>query len=302
MEFLGQLWNINSFWILITASLVSVSCALLGCFLVLRKMAMVGDAIAHAVLPGIVIAFLISGTFSSIPVVVGASIFGLFCAVLIEFLRTKGNVQVDASIGMVFTFLFAIGVILIAYYAGNVDLDQDCVLHGELAFVPLDTWVTAAGTDMGPRPVWILGGLLVLVLSLIIIGYKGLFLTTFDPDFAQALGVRTQHWHFVLMGAVSLATVVCFESVGAVLVVAFLIGPAATAYLLTNDLKKMLLLSSLIGVIASTFGYLLAVAIDGSIAGAIATVIGIIFFIVFLFSPLDGVIVKRLRKADVGVH
>ncbi len=302
MEFLSDLFSINAWWILITASLVSVSCALLGCFLVLRKMAMVGDAIAHAVLPGIVIAFLFSGSFSSIPVVVGATIMGIVCAGFIEALRKKGNVQADASIGMVFTFLFAIGVILIAYYAGNADIDQDCVLHGELAFVPLDTWVTATGLNMGPRPVWILSILLVIVLAVVFIGYKGLFITTFDPDYAQTVGVKVDWWHYLLMAAVSMASVVSFESVGAILVVAFLVGPAATAYLLTNNLKLMLIYSSLIGVLASFLGYFLAVYLDGSIAGAIATMIGVLFLIAFLFSPLDGIIVKKYRKTDIGVH
>jgi len=175
----------------------SVSCALLGCFLVLRRMAMVGDAIAHAVLPGIVIAFMFSGSFSSIPVVVGATLMGIVCAVLIETLRKRGNVQADASIGMVFTFLFAIGVILIAYYAGNVDLDQDCVLHGELAFVPLDTsGLIVAGMDV-PRPVWILIVLLLIVLAVVFIGFKGLFITTFDPDYAQTVGVKVDWWHYI---------------------------------------------------------------------------------------------------------
>lgn len=302
MEFISEYFTMNAFWILLTASLVSVSCALLGCFLVLRKMAMVGDAIAHAVLPGIVIAFLFSGSFSSIPVVLGATLMGIVCAVFIEGLRKKGNVQADASIGMVFTFLFAIGVILIAYFAGNVDLDQDCVLHGELAFVPLDTWGGSGFLAQVPRPVWILSLLLLIVMAIVIVGYKGLFITTFDPDYAETVGVRVDWWHYLLMSAVSMASVVSFESVGAILVVAFLVGPAATAYLLTNDLKRMLIYASLIGVLASFLGYGLAVYLDGSIAGAIATMIGVLFMIAFLFSPLDGIIVKKYRKVDVGVH
>lgn len=297
--------DINAFWIILTASLVSISCSLLGCFLVLRKMSMVGDAISHAVLPGIVIAFLFTGSLSSIPVLIGATLMGMFCALLIETLRRRGNVQGDAAIGMVFTFLFAIGVILIAYYAGNADLDQDCVLHGELAFIPLDTWTTAAGQSMGPRPVWVLGFLFLIVISLIGFGYRGLFTTTFDPDFAQAIGVNVGFWHYILMAAVSLASVVSFESVGAVLVVAFLVGPSASAYLLTNDLKKMLLYSCIIGVLASILGYYLAVAVDGSIAGAIATMIGLLFLLIFLFSPMEGLVVKRFFRQsleDGGLH
>jgi len=144
--------------------------------------------------------------------------------------------------------------------------------------------------------------LLTIVLALVIFGFKGLFVTTFDPDYAQTLGVKVDWWHYLLMAAVSMTSVGSFESVGAILVVAFLVGPAATAYLLTNDLKRMLIYASLIGILASFLGYLLAVYLDGSIAGAIATMIGVLFLLAFLFSPLEGVIVKKYRKVDVGVH
>lgn len=284
----------NAFWIILTASLVSTCCALLGCFLVLRKMAMVGDAISHAVLPGIVVAFFLSGSLSSTEVLVGATVLGLVCTFLIEFLDKKLGVQADAAIGLVFTFLFAVGVIMISTMAsGNLHLDQDCVLHGEIAYVPLDTWTTVSGTNLGPRPVWILGGMLLLIIGFIVAGYRGLFLTTFDPDYAVAIGVSTTFWHYLLMGAVSMTTVVSFESVGAILVVAFLVTPAATAYLLTDNLKMMFVLSILVGILASVGGYYLAVFLDGSIAGAITTVMGILFLLTFLFAPKYGYFFKN---------
>jgi len=281
----------NAFWIILTGSLVAVTCGLLGCFLILRKMAMVGDAIAHAVLPGIVIAFLISGG-NSIPVLIGAAGFGILTTFIIQYLQNTGKLQGDAAIGLTFTFLFAIGVILIAAYAGQIDLDQDCVLHGEIAYVPLNTLITAGGTNLGPTAIWILGSVFFIVLIFIFIGYKGLMLTTFDPAYALSIGISTIMWHYLLMTMVSLTTVVAFESVGAVLVVAFLVGPPAIAYLFTDRLGVMLVLSAIAGIVAAAGGYYMAAYINGSIAGAMTVVLGIEFLIAFIFAPKYGLLGK----------
>lgn len=275
-------------YIIITASVISISCGLLGSFLVLRKMAMLGDAISHAVLPGIVIAFMVSGSRDNIPMLIGAAIIGLITTVIIEVLHKKARLQEDAAIGVTFTWLFAIGVILISSFTGQVDLDQDCVLYGEIAYVPLDQLVTSSGTMIGPRALYIGGSLLILILIMLWFGYKGLVITSFNNDYAKAMGIRTSVWHFVFMGMVSLTTVVSFESVGAILVVALLIAPPAAAYLLTDSLKRMLLYSAIIGVICSIGGYYLASAVDGSIAGAMATCAGIVFAIAFGVYKLKG--------------
>lgn len=281
----------NALWIILTGSLVAVTCGLLGCFLILRKMAMVGDAIAHAVLPGIVIAFLISGGHS-IPVLIGAAAFGILTTFIIQYLQNTGKLQGDAAIGLTFTFLFALGVILIAAYAGQIDLDQDCVLHGEIAYVPLDTLITAGGINLGPTAIWILGAVFLIVLVFVFIGYKGLMLTTFDPAYALSIGISTTVWHYLLMTMVSITTVVSFESVGAVLVVAFLVGPPAIAYLFTDRLAVMLLLSSIAGIIAAAGGYYLAAYINGSIAGAMTVILGIEFILAFVFAPKYGLLGK----------
>jgi manganese/zinc/iron transport system permease protein len=285
----------NAFWIILAGSLVAVSCSLLGCYLILRKMAMVGDAISHAVLPGIVLAFLFTGSRDSVPMLLGAGILGVLCTFLIEFFHTKAKLQTDASIGVTFTWLFALGVILITVFAGQVDLDQDCVLYGEIAYIPLDMIITSAGMNLGPKTVWLMSITLLIIIIFIVTGYKPLFLTTFDPGFAASIGISTVLWHYLLMGAVSLTTVAAFESVGAILVVAFLVAPPATAYLLTHNFKQMLLLSSLIGIITAALGYLLAVWLDGSIAGAMAAISGLLFLMAVLFSPQQGVIFSRLR-------
>jgi manganese/zinc/iron transport system permease protein len=284
------------FWIILTGSLAAASCSLLGCFLILRRMAMVGDAISHAVLPGIVLAFLWTGSRDSLPMLIGAGAVGVLTTLLIEFFHRQGRLQSDAAIGLTFTWLFALGIILISVYAGQVDLDQDCVLYGEIAYVPLDVWTLENGTDLGPRAVWMLGGVLILTLLLLFIGYRPLFLSTFDPGYAASIGVATAFWHYTLMGAVSLTTVASFESVGAILVVALLVAPPATAYLLTDHMPTMLTLAVVLGIIASAGGYYLAVALDGSIAGAMATVAGAQFLLAFLFSPRHGLIAKRFGK------
>jgi manganese/zinc/iron transport system permease protein len=288
----------NDFYIILTASLVASSCALLGCYLILRQMAMVGDAISHAVLPGIVIAFLLSGSRDSLTMLLGAGIIGLFTTFLIEFFHKKARLQTDASIGVTFTWLFAIGVILISLFAGKVDLDQDCVLYGEIAYVPLDLITTQGGQILGPKAMYVSGFILVVIILFITIGYKELFLTTFDPAFAAAIGISTTLWHYAIMGAVSITTVASFESVGAILVVALLIAPAATAYLLTDNFKHMLVLACLAGILSSIGGYYLAVWLDGSIAGAIATVTGLLFTLAMVLSTTHGLFFKKLNSAS----
>lgn len=284
------------FWIILTGALVASSCAILGCFLILRRMAMIGDAISHAVLPGIVLAFLISGSRGSIPMLIGASLIGLLTTFLIEILTKKAKMQNDAAIGIIFTFLFAMGIILLTIYAGKMDLDADCVLHGEIVFIPLDQWITPAGMNLGPRKIWILAGTLLLVITAVVFGFKGFFISTFDPSYAVSLGISTVIWHYALMGLVSLVTVVSFESVGAILVVAFLVVPPATAYLLTDNFIRMLFMSVGFGVLASVVGYYFAQWIDGSIPGAMSTVLGFFFVLSFLFSPKYGVIGKKITR------
>ncbi len=286
----------DAFYIILTATLFSISCGILGCFLVLRKMAMVGDAISHAVLPGIVIAFLLSGSRDSFTMILGAGLLGIFTSFLIEFFHKKADLQTDAAIGVTFTWLFALGIILISLYAGQVDLDQECVLYGEIAYVPIDLWITGGGTIMGPRALYIAAFLIVLVLLFLRLGYRYLHVTTFDPAFAATLGISVSLWHYLLMGAVSMTTVAAFESVGAILVVALFVVSPATAYLLTHKLKQMLLLTTLLSVMISISGYYLAVALDGSIAGAIVTVAGVLFALAFLFSPTEGVLTQKMKR------
>jgi manganese/zinc/iron transport system permease protein len=281
-----ELLNDPHFLRILTGCLVAVACGLLGCFLILRKMAMVGDAISHSVLPGIVIAFLLSGgSREPLTMLLGAGALGIVTTFLIEFFHKQGKLQTDASIGVTFTWLFALGVILVTLYAKDVDLDQECVLYGDIAYVPFD-----------PQLIVMLAIVLGLVMMFVFLGYKELFLTTFDPSFAAAIGISTSLWHYMLMGMVSFTTVASFEAVGAILVVAFLIAPPATAYLLTDKFKTMLLISAIAGIIAATGGYWLAWTLDGSIAGAMSGVAGFEFMLALFLSPSQGILIKKFSK------
>lgn len=292
-------------WILITGILVASSCALVGTFLVMRKMSLMGDAISHAVLPGIVIAFLLTASRNTFPMLIGAGTFGLLTVWLTEELSKKGRIFHDASMGIVFTTLFAIGVILISLFTGNVDLDQECVLYGEIAYVPWDLWIWR-GMNMGPRPVWILSMVLMINITFITLMYKELKTYSFSPQMAATLGLPVGLIHYGLMGTVSFTTIASFESVGAILVVALLIVPSATAYLLTDRLHRLLLLAVLFGVLSAVGGYYLAVWINSSIAGAIAVVNGLQFTLVFVLSPRYGLLGRwlagrKIRRMASGV-
>lgn len=286
------------FWIILTAVLVASACSILGCFLILRRMALVGDAISHAVLPGIAIAFLMSGTRDSMWMLLGATAFGLLTVFLIQTLQTSG-LQSDASIGIVFTALFAVGVLLISLNAQHIDLDLDCVLFGEIAYVPWDTW-TFGGTDMGPRAVWMLGITLTVILLLMGLFYKQFKICAFDPAMAAACGIPVLLFHYLLMGMVSMTAVSSFESVGAILVVGMLIIPAATAYLLTNRLGVMIGISVAVGIVSAVGGYLVSYLLDASIAGCMVSVAGILFILTLIFSPSHGMIAKFARRRGMA--
>jgi manganese/zinc/iron transport system permease protein len=285
----------DTFFIILTGSMVAVTCGILGIFLMLRRMVMIGDAISHSVLPGIVIAFLISGSRDGLAMLIAAVITGLLTTFIIQFFHEKGKLQADASIGVTFTWLFAIGIILISFFADYVDLDQECVLYGEIAYVPIDLWILPSGIIMGPRSLYILGAVLLIVTVTIGFFYKEFYMVTFDQDFAISSGLSVAFWHYLLMALISLTTVASFESVGAILVVAFLVAPPATAYLLSDDFKSIIVLTIIIGVIISISGYLLAVYVNSSISGSMAVMAGIIFAIAWILTYSRKIFQKPMK-------
>jgi manganese/zinc/iron transport system permease protein len=284
--------------IILIASVVAVACALPGVFLVLRKMAMMSDAISHAILFGIAVAFLIVQDLSSPLLIVGAALTGVLTVYLVEALQNTRLVREDTAIGLVFPVLFSIGVILISYYARNVHLDTDAVLLGELAFAPFNRMVVN-GVDIGPKSLYVMGAILGINVLFITLFYKELKITAFDPELAAAIGFSPVVIHYGLMTLVSLTAVGAFDSVGAVLVVALIVAPPVTAYLLTDRLSQMIIISAVVGLISAISGFWLAHWQDVNIAGSIATMCGVIFLVVYLFAPERGMVAlakKRLNQ------
>jgi manganese/zinc/iron transport system permease protein len=277
------------------ALITAVACALPGAFLMLRRVSMLSDAISHAILPGIVIAFFFTGDLNSPVLILGAAATGVITAALIGMLGRTRRVRQDAAIGLVFPILFSIGVILIARYASEVHLDVDAVLLGELAFAPFDRLVIG-GRDLGPRALWVMGTILVVNLAFIAIFFKELKLSTFDPALAATLGFSPVLLHYLLMAFVSVTAVGAFDAVGSVLVVALIVGPPATAFLLTDRLPRLLLLSAGIGASAAIGGYWLAFLLDASIAGSIASCVGLLFFLALTFAPGHGIVAAARRS------
>jgi manganese/zinc/iron transport system permease protein len=259
-------------------------------------MAMLADAISHAILPGLVAGYFVARGPNVLVGALGALASGLLTVTLVEVLLRSGRVKGDAAIGLVFPALFALGTFLVSRFFEDVHLDTDAILYGEIAFAYFDRLIVN-GYDIGPQPLYVLGGLVVVNLLFVLAFYKELKLATFDAGFAAATGFSPILLHYLLMTMVSLTTVGAFTAVGAVLVIAFLIVPPATAYLLTDRLPRMIVLAAIVGVVAATSGYALAIWLDASIAGAMAAMAGVWFALAVLFAPQHGVVAQALRRA-----
>jgi manganese/zinc/iron transport system permease protein len=281
--------------IVLTAGLVATACGLLGPFLVLRRVALLGDAVAHAVLPGIVATFLLFGTRAPLPVIAGAAVFAILCVLGIEALRATGLVKADAAIGIVFPALFSLGVLGVTRWTANLHLDLDATIYGEIAFVPLQQW-SLLGLVV-PRSVVIVGSVVIANLVLVAALWKELKATSFDPEFSRTAGIPPAWLSRALLVAVAITAVTAFESVGAILVVTLLIVPAATAYLLTDRLWVMIAVTVAIGWLSAGFGYAGALQLDASIAGAMGLVAAACFTVALLLSPKHGLIAARVRRA-----
>ncbi len=258
------------------AALTAAGCAIPGVFLLLRKMSMVSDSITHTILLGIVLAFFAVNDLSSPFLLIGAAIMGPITVWITELLSKTKTVSEDAATGIVFPLLFSIAVILITKYAGTAHLDTDSVLLGELAFAPFDRMVLF-GYDLGAKGLYISGCMLVINIVFTSVFYKELQVVSFDPVLAAVMGFSPAVVHYSLMTAASLTAVGAFEAVGSVLVTAFMIAPAASAYLLTENLKKMIFIAVGIGLASGILGYHTAVLYDVSIAGCMACWTGVFF-------------------------
>ena len=285
----------SALWMIAVGAATNTACALLGCYLVLRRMSLLGDALAHAVLPGLVVAFLLAGSLNVVYMVIGAIIVGLLTTFLIQTLHRFGGVASDASMGVVFTSLFALGVVLIRRYAHDVDLDPDCVLYGQLLFVEFHT-VNVVGYAI-PRA--LLSIVSLLAINLVFIGgfWKELKLSSFDPLLATTMGYSANVLHYLLMALVAATAVASFEAVGSILVIAMLIVPGATAHLLCDRLHRMMLVAAVVAILAAVIGCSLAIWLDTEVAGMMTVTVAMFYVAAVFFSPRYGVISKLVRGA-----
>ena len=276
------------FWIILTACIIAINSSLLGSFLVLKKMSLIGDALSHAVLPGIVIAFLISGEINSFWMLLGASAFGIVAILLIEWLNRVGGFGKDSSIGIIYTLLFAIGIILITSKAKNADIDVDCVLFGDINTTPLVNKIMGI-----PAPTFNLLMISLLTIPIITIGLKGFKISSFDKNYAQTLGISIPFWSYLLLGLSSVSTVFSFDSVGAIMVIGLLVIPASFANIITRKLKPFLAIAVSFGVASCIIGHLTAIALDIPTVPTIGVLMGLILFV--------GIIVKNLSNRTLPV-
>ena len=261
---------------LVTAVVIGVVSGALGCFIILRGMSLMGDAISHAVLPGVAISYILGINFF-----VGAIIFGLLSSIIITFIKNNSIIKGDTAIGITFSSFLALGVILIGIANSSTDLFH--ILFGNiLAVQDIDKWLTI--------------GVSGIVLVVIILFFKELLITSFDPLMARAIGMKVNFYHYLLMVLLTLVSVTAMQSVGTILIVAMLITPAAMAYLYTNSLKKMIILSSTIGGISSILGLFIGYSFNIAVGSSIVITSAIIFAVSFLVSPKQNFIRKKVNN------
>lgn len=262
--------------IIIIAALAALSCAIPGVFLIVRGMALMSDAMSHSVLLGMVIAFLIFKDLGSPFIFVGAVMAAVGTVFCTEKIIASNKLKKDAAVGLVFPLFFSIAVFLISQYARSVHLDTDMILVGEIAFAPLNKLVIGSW-NFGPRALWILLAICLINCFVVFVFFRAFKVTIFDPHAAKMFGYNQKFLHYLLMLLMSCTTVVVFDIVGAIICVALTIVPGATAFLYVKKLEHMFFLTAVIAIIMGSFGAMVGIYFDVSIAGAISTVAGILF-------------------------
>lgn len=296
-------WQVDG-WIALAGVLCAVACALVGNFLVLRRLSLIGDAISHAVLPGIAASFLWTGSRSTWAAMMGAIAVGVITVWLTELIRRYGSVEESAAIGVVFTALFALGIMMVSR-AEHVDLDPSCVLYGSLETIILEN----IETPLGPVPVVVLElGCICLFNALVVfLFYRQWALSTFDPTLAKAQGIPVGWFHYALAAMVAVTCVVSFRAVGNILVVAMLIVPSATAYLCCNRLTSMIGLSVLVAAVGAILGHLSAISVphwigfkSANSAAMIAVVSGLLLLLAVIASPKSGLVGRWVSQRKLA--
>ncbi len=272
----------------------AVACSLVGTFLVLRQMSMISEALSHAMLPGLILGLMVLGPLGSPQLVIGPAIIGLVMVLLIEGLSRSGVLAGDSPLGLVYPLLFSIGIVLLSRRFAGMPITETSVLIGDINFAAA-TPLYAGTILLGPRPLVVMGAILLLNAIFVAVFFKELKITTFDPALAGATGFPPAVVHYALMTLVSITIVGAFEAVGAVLVVALLIGPPATAYLLTRKLHTMVLLAAFIAAGSAWLGFQIAYVTDSATSGTMAMIIGMIFLVTFVIAPQRGLVAKSIQ-------
>ena len=269
--------------------LVAVTCGVLGCFVVLRRMALIGDALSHAILPGVVLTYMVTGDTQPLPLLAGAMTAGLVASVLISLVTRASRTKEDSSIGIVFTAMFAVGILLTGSLPRGTHFDLKCFLFGD-------------ALQVGTADLTMMAVIAAVVLGLVTLLYHRLKLVSFDPLVAAAMGVSVGAMHYLLMAMLSATVVAGLKSTGVVLVVAMVITPASAAYQLTDRFAVMLWLSALFGAVSAVLGMSVAFVFNASTGPAMVVVATGIFALSMLFSPGHGVIFERLRRVRLARH
>jgi manganese/zinc/iron transport system permease protein len=274
-------------WITIVAGLVATGCALLGSFLVVRRQALLTDAVSHAVLPGIVVAWLATGSRAPLAMIIGAGAFAVLCVLLVEALESTGLVRTDGAIGLVFPALFSLGVLGVHRWTEDIHLDLDATIYGEIAFIGFDQLTLFGGVDV-PRAAVVTGAVVLVDLLLVVLGWRVLRAASFDPGFSASVGVPVRLVSRLLLLATAMTAVVAFDAVGAILVITLFIVPAATGMAVARSMLGVVVVAVASGWIAAILGWQVALRWDASIAGVMGVVAGMAFVL--------GIAVRVMRR------
>lgn len=283
------------FWTLAIATVTSVTCALCGSLLLVGRKSMVSEGLSHAVLPGLVLAFVVTRDFNSPWLILSAAASGMVMVWLTQLLQRTSLVDDDAGLGIVFAGMFSVGILIVSARLRNTHFHADCILDGNLALAPLDRLVIG-GVDWGPRSWIVMCVMLAVVLGFVTLAFKEIRIGIFDPDLAARFRLRPALLQFAWLAIVSATTVAAFDVAGSILIVALMIAPPAAAYLLTDRLDRLMIIAAAIAVLGSLGGFRLAAAMDVSPTGPIASFAGLLFLLVFAFAPRRGFLAKWLER------
>ncbi len=282
-------------WALAIAVVTAVSCALCGSLLVVNRQSMVSEALSHAVLPGLALAFFLLRDYNSPWLLISAAAGGMLMIWLTELFRSTRIVDSDASLGIVFAGMFSLGILLVANLLRDTHFHADCVLEGNLVLAPFDR-LRWGEVDLGPRDWWLMSGIVTLQLVFILVSYKELKAMLFDPQLAGRFGLRPKLFEMIWLSVVSLTTVAAFNVAGSILIVGLMIAPPAAAFLLTQRLSHLLIVATALAILSAMVGFLVSIPMEIAPTGPVASSAGLIFLLVYLFAPRSGLVSQHFQR------